>query len=669
MVACSRVLGCLDPGNKEVQAQLRAIMTPSTIDPDAVCQIEVLQQAFDWLQPPNRNAYRPGGTGTGFVLESIQALHKTKGETLILTAFHVVACAQRIRVTFSGTVSDAKLVGGNVDMDIAVLVAVRDPTTSLREGDSDRLSKNDSVTAYGFPLGAPQLQTTKGIISARIAGPSRLQADVLVNPGNSGGPLLDDAKQTVVGVITSGVDHQVAVGISYAAPIREAMLAVRRILDAWDGSVAVQDRLPVLGMSFTKINAVLMRQASCEGGVLATSVHPRLQFPQTAQKARDNLAAAAPPASTTQIDAICREAAHMPRVAAVAYWTDVIRRACPALQPEEQRALLLALRNPTVCKGDIIKSVNGRPLDILGHTQFDFWKGGRVEFDAEFDRMNVGQKVQLEVHRRGATPSERAVELDLLPPDLAKTYRHMHFDSDDVAYAVLSGIFVMPLHANHVNEFGNNASMALRAQAIALGKIMQRPDNCYDSLLIITHVMPESPFNSFEHSFVIGDILVAINDRVVRTLDDLMDAWHAARREDVVSLETRTGSVSSATAAQVTECEQSIHATRGGAYVGLNRTRLGAPESPAPPAAPLPAAPATAPATAPPPAPPPAAAAAAVTAAAGSYDFVIEPSDSRQPSVILKGSDDDDASDDDASDSDTPSDDDVSEDSDSSSEQ
>ena len=211
-----------------------AIMTRrARLIPMLCAKLEVLQQAFDWLQPPNRNAYRPGGTGTGFVLEKDPSSYTKPRARRLSSPPSTSSRAQRIRVTFSGTVSDAKLVGGNVDMDIAVLVAVRDPTTSLREGDSDRLSKNDSVTAYGFPLGAPQLQTTKGIISARIAGPSRLQADVLVNPGNSGGPLLDDAKQTVVGVITSGVDHQVAVGINYAAPIREAMLAVRRILDAW----------------------------------------------------------------------------------------------------------------------------------------------------------------------------------------------------------------------------------------------------------------------------------------------------------------------------------------------------------------------------------------------------------------------------------------------------
>ena len=92
----------------------------------------------------------------------------------------------------------------------------------------DTLRINDKVTAYGFALGAPHIQSTVGSISARRDLPSRLQTDCSVNPGNSGGPMLSDTNNQVIGLITPGLAN--ANNINFAAPIKEVLLICGRII-------------------------------------------------------------------------------------------------------------------------------------------------------------------------------------------------------------------------------------------------------------------------------------------------------------------------------------------------------------------------------------------------------------------------------------------------------
>ncbi|MGH2967611.1 MAG: S1C family serine protease [Solirubrobacteraceae bacterium] len=164
-------------------------------------------------------------TGSGFVIDA---------EGQLLTNAHVVAGATDIRVTFSDdrTVS-ARVLGKDEDTDIALL-GVDPKGLELRPlvlGDSSSVHVGDPTVAIGNPFGLDRTLTT-GVVSARqrrITAPSGfsiddvIQTDAAVNPGNSGGPLLDATGHVI------GINSQIATagsrgsaGIGFAVPIDTA---------------------------------------------------------------------------------------------------------------------------------------------------------------------------------------------------------------------------------------------------------------------------------------------------------------------------------------------------------------------------------------------------------------------------------------------------------------
>jgi len=166
--------------------------------------------------------------GTGFEID-------TKGN--IMTAEHVVAGASKIKVTFDdGSTVNASLVGSDSSTDSAV-IHVDAPASQLHPlklGESSSVLPGQAVVAIGTPLSTSYAESmTAGIVSAinrtitapnGFSIPGTIQTDAPINHGNSGGPLIDVATNTVIGIndqIPSGtVDANV--GIGFAAPIDSA---------------------------------------------------------------------------------------------------------------------------------------------------------------------------------------------------------------------------------------------------------------------------------------------------------------------------------------------------------------------------------------------------------------------------------------------------------------
>jgi S1-C subfamily serine protease len=201
-------------------------------------------------------------TGSGFVLDD-------KGD--ILTNAHVVASSLDVRVSFSDhrTVA-ARVIGKDPDTDLAVLRV--DPhgvhLRPLTLGDSGAVRVGDPTVAIGNPFGLERTLTT-GVVSAlqrRITAPSGfaiddvIQTDAALNPGNSGGPLLD-ATGRVIGVnsqIATGEGSSGNVGIGFAVPA----VTVKRVLPQLESAGRV--RRPFLGI----------RGRASREGVLVESVQP-----------------------------------------------------------------------------------------------------------------------------------------------------------------------------------------------------------------------------------------------------------------------------------------------------------------------------------------------------------------------------------------------------------
>jgi S1-C subfamily serine protease len=172
--------------------------------------------------------YMQRSTGSGVVIVN---------RGTILTSLHVVAGAGRIRVVFAdGLESDAKVVGQQPENDLAVLQAdtVPDDLAAATMRPKADLRPGDAVVAVGFPFGIGP-SVTAGVVSGlkrsfRTTHGDQLsnliQFDAAVNPGSSGGPLLNAAGE-VVGIVTAMLDPGGGgfAGIGFAVPIETAAAA------------------------------------------------------------------------------------------------------------------------------------------------------------------------------------------------------------------------------------------------------------------------------------------------------------------------------------------------------------------------------------------------------------------------------------------------------------
>src|SRR5207248_10801093 len=134
------------------------------------------------------------------------------------------------------TAHQAKLVGGDPKTDIALLKIDGRGLPTLAFGDSDRLQVGEPVMAIGNPFGLDQTVTT-GIVSAKErfigSGPydDFIQTDASVNPGNSGGPLVD-TRGSLVGINTAIFSQTGgSVGIGFAIPVNLAKDVLRQLKD------------------------------------------------------------------------------------------------------------------------------------------------------------------------------------------------------------------------------------------------------------------------------------------------------------------------------------------------------------------------------------------------------------------------------------------------------
>jgi serine protease Do len=158
----------------------------------------------------------------------------------ILTNNHVVNGAHEIKVALADErrVLDAKVIGTDPHADVAVIKVEGQDLPAITVTDSDKLEVGDVVLAIGNPFGVGQ-SVTMGIVSAKgrsgmgiVDYKDFIQTDAPINPGYSGGALVD-VEGRLVGISTAILsrtgDNQ---GIGFAIPVNLARHVMERIIDA-----------------------------------------------------------------------------------------------------------------------------------------------------------------------------------------------------------------------------------------------------------------------------------------------------------------------------------------------------------------------------------------------------------------------------------------------------
>ena len=168
---------------------------------ESVVHVQVQKQATD--RRTGEKKLQPA-SGSGFLIS---------GDGFIVTNHHVIENAKEIKVSFSdGKIAFAELKGADPSTDIAVLKIYEAGFKALSFADSDALKPGQIAIAIGNPLGL-QHTVTAGVVSALgrtlRANNGRLiddviQTDAALNPGNSGGPLVNSSGQ-VIGVNTATI--------------------------------------------------------------------------------------------------------------------------------------------------------------------------------------------------------------------------------------------------------------------------------------------------------------------------------------------------------------------------------------------------------------------------------------------------------------------------------
>ena len=197
---------------------------------EAVVNINTKVTTYDWFLEPY---VQDGGSGSGSIIDK---------RGYVLTNVHVIQNATIIYVSlFDGTQYEAKIVGQDLDSDLAVIKFDPPEGMDLKTisfGDSTNLKVGQKVIAIGNPFGMERTMTT-GIVSGlgrpiqhsnkRIIR-NMIQTDTAINPGNSGGPLLN-AEGKMIGINTMIMSSSGnSAGVGFAVPSETAVRVVSDLL-------------------------------------------------------------------------------------------------------------------------------------------------------------------------------------------------------------------------------------------------------------------------------------------------------------------------------------------------------------------------------------------------------------------------------------------------------
>ncbi|MCI0705808.1 MAG: trypsin-like peptidase domain-containing protein [Planctomycetia bacterium] len=258
----------LDPNEKSLPDRFQAVI--KQVGPSVV--------AVDAVRPPAPGSKPEEESGSGVMVK----LPNTKG-VVVVTNNHVVGAAQpnKVYVTLSdGRIVQPARIWADPESDISLLNLEDDSLPVIPLGDSDRVRRGQWVLAFGSPFGLNQT-VTHGIISATNRGQISLgstirikeflQTDAAINPGSSGGPLVNlDGK--VIGINTAIASKSGSnSGVSFSIPANMVKRVATQLIDK---GVVTRGYLGVQLASTLEPAEALRLGLTHVSGALVEIVHP-----------------------------------------------------------------------------------------------------------------------------------------------------------------------------------------------------------------------------------------------------------------------------------------------------------------------------------------------------------------------------------------------------------
>lgn len=224
----------VSPSPEEIQVEILETIAAATPLPAYSAQVyQTIVPSLVFIQTKRDQASLTEGQG-GFGVGSGVVIN---ADGQVLTSLHVVVDATEIELQFAdGTRATAEIAGSDPTIDMALLTPSRPPELLVPAviGDSSAMRVGDETFALGNPLGLPG-SLSAGVISGfdRAITPEGsdfqleglIQFDAAVNPGNSGGPLLNRSGH-VIGIVTAlanPTEQDFFIGIGFAVPILTAV--------------------------------------------------------------------------------------------------------------------------------------------------------------------------------------------------------------------------------------------------------------------------------------------------------------------------------------------------------------------------------------------------------------------------------------------------------------
>lgn len=208
---------------------------------------------------------RPAGSGSGFIFSS---------DGFIFTNSHVVEGAEKIMVSLlNENEIEGYLIGKDPDTDLAILKIYTEGYSVARLGEAGKLQIGQFVIAIGNPYGYQHTVTT-GVVSAlgrslRTQSGTLIQSDAPLNPGSSGGPMINTDGE-VIGVNTAVVGGaqglSFSVGIDTAKEIASQLIKSGKVFKAYLG----------FGLQEVPVNSKILRHYHLpnQRGLFVVSIEP-----------------------------------------------------------------------------------------------------------------------------------------------------------------------------------------------------------------------------------------------------------------------------------------------------------------------------------------------------------------------------------------------------------